>query len=182
MAGKRTGKGMGMQIGKQVALGLALVIASAIHAADRDTVFGQWASDGSIIEIAETDNGLSAIVIALNEPTYQEAEDFGPVGAVRRDDLNPEPKLQARHILGIDLLSEYEYDGKWSGKIYDPESGNTYSSNMQVGRDGRLKMRGYIGVPMFGRTALFEPVSSCKPYIVMMIELAKLSSSDCNGG
>lgn len=175
-------------IGKRVVLGLGLVFAMALfamasHAGERDAVLGRWASDGSIIEISEHHGRLSAIVIALMEPIYAEGEDFGPVGATRRDDLNPSDELKTRPILGIDLLSDYAFDnGKWSGKIYDPESGNLYSSNMQLGRDGRLKMRGYIGLPMFGRTAFFEPVASCKPYIVTMLDLARVASGECGGG
>jgi len=36
---------------------------------------------------------------------------------------------------------------------------------MKVGKDGRLEIRGYIGVPMFGRTSKFEPVNVCSEEI-----------------
>jgi hypothetical protein len=99
------------------------------------------------------------------------------VGAPRLDDRNPDPALRERPIVGIDLLSEYRFDdGQWRGRIYDPESGKVYSSRMKVEKDGRLHMRGYIGVPMLGRTAIFDPVSSCQAHIVAMLAMAEVSN------
>jgi uncharacterized protein (DUF2147 family) len=69
----------------------------------------------------------------------------------------------------LDLVSDYRYDdGWWRGRSYDPESGNTDSSQMKLGKDGRLEMRGYVGVPWLGRTVQWDPVSSCKSPIVQM--------------
>ena len=58
--------------------------------------------------------------------------------------------------MGLDLLSQYQYkDGKWQGQLYDPESGKTYKSQITLRSDGKLQMRGYVGAPMFGRTAVW---------------------------
>ena len=87
------------------------------------------------------------------------------------------PALRTRPLLGLDLLSQYQYkDGKWQGQLYDPESGKTYKSQITLGSDGKLQMRGYIGMPMLGRTAMWTPVSSCSANIVKMLALAKLDS------
>ncbi|MEM7096966.1 MAG: DUF2147 domain-containing protein [Pseudomonadota bacterium] len=161
------------------AAGLCIFSIPQAHA---NPVLGYWASDGSIIHITETEGNLSAIVVALMEPNYTEGEEYGPVGAPRRDDLNPEEARRTDPVLGLELLKNYTYGGKrWEGKIYDPESGNTYSSRMEVDRKGNLKMRGYIGVPMLGRTAIFEPVSSCKPHIrEMLAKTPSLTDQRCD--
>ena len=40
------------------------------------------------------------------------------------------------------------------GTIYDPKSGKTYSCKMTI--DGnKLKIRGYIGISLFGRTEVW---------------------------
>lgn len=42
--------------------------------------------------------------------------------------------------------------GGWSGHVLDPDSGKTYSARLWLAPDGTLKLRGYIGLPMFGET------------------------------
>jgi len=154
----------------------SLLMAVFALAQPGDEVMGRWSSGGSMIEISRSaDNLLQAHVIALRNPVYMEGEDFGPPGSTRLDGMNPDKNLVDRPVLGINLLSDYRFDGKkWQGKIYDPESGKSYSSNMKLSKKGVLKMRGYIGVPMFGRTAEFVPVSACDKNILYMLELAGL--------
>jgi uncharacterized protein (DUF2147 family) len=38
------------------------------------------------------------------------------------------------------------------GRIYDPESGKTYKSKMTLAAPNRLEIRGYVGIPLFGRS------------------------------
>jgi uncharacterized protein (DUF2147 family) len=91
---------------------------------------------------------------------------------------NPDAALRSRTLLGLDLLDGYQYkDGKWQGNLYDPESGKTYKSQITLGADGKLQMRGYVGMPMFGRTAEFVPVSSCSGAIPKMLAMANISAS-----
>ena len=80
----------------------------------------------------------------------------------------------------MELLSDYRWTGKrWEGKIYDPASGNTYSSRMEP--DGeRLKMRGYIGVPMLGRTQFFERVESCGETVTQMLAVSEAELAFCD--
>jgi uncharacterized protein (DUF2147 family) len=142
---------------------------------------GRWGSDNSIIEIGESGGQLHATVIALFDPVYRAGE-VGPAGAVRVDAKNPNEALRSRPLVGIDLLEAYSYDdGKWHGRIYDPESGNTYKSQMSVDADGNLLLRGYIGVPMLGRTAIFKPISTCAGNIPKMLASVALAGS-CTAG
>lgn len=79
----------------------------------------------------------------------------------RKDTKNPNEKLQKRDILGIEILSHFTYkDGMYTdGKIYDPENGKTYDCNIKI--DGKnLKVRGYIGFSLIGRTEIFERISA----------------------
>jgi len=155
-----------------------LVLAGGGVAADaRDAIFGRWASDNSILEVGETDGVLHARIVAMLDPLYKQGED-GPVGTERVDLHNPDPALRTRPLLGLDLLTQYQYkDGKWQGQLYDPESGKTYKSQITLGSDGTLQMRGYVGAPMFGRTAEWMPVTTCSAAIVKMLAAAKLENS-----
>lgn len=73
------------------------------------------------------------------------------VATPRKDTKNPKESLRDREVLGIELLTDFSYDyGTYAhGEVYDPESGKTYSCKMNLNGD-RLKVRGYIGISMFG--------------------------------
>ncbi|AHJ63354.1 Hypothetical protein GbCGDNIH3_1462 [Granulibacter bethesdensis] len=43
-------------------------------------------------------------------------------------------------------------DGRWPGKILDPRKGSWYSVSLWIGPDGNLRVRGYIGISLFGET------------------------------
>ena len=76
---------------------------------------------------------------------------------------------------------DYRFEnGKWQGRIYDPESGNVYSSNMRVERNGKLKMRGYLGIPLFGRTASFVPLHDCAEHVKEMLVMVNLGTEACD--
>lgn len=137
--------------------------AVATHAADSRNPSGLWANDKSMLRISVHGETLRAEVVALKNPTYTADEEASwPVGSERRDDNNPDANLRARPVLGIDLLKGFVWDdGKWRGELYDPESGNWYSAHITVSRKGVLRMRGYIGTPLLGRTAEFVPATSC---------------------
>lgn len=152
-----------------------LLLGGAARAAEAEAVFGLWAGPTSILELYPAANdSLRGRVVALKDPLFKPG-DKGPEGQPVTDMNNPDPALRSVPILGMDLLADYERSGKkWRGEIYDPESGKTYSSNLRIDRGGDLLIRGYIGAPMFGRTATFVPVERCSEDIVQMLRMAQL--------
>lgn len=73
----------------------------------------------------------------------------------RFDTENPEEKLRKRPILGMKNTWGFKFDGddEWSGgSIYDPKTGKTYSAKMELDDNNELELRGYVGVPLFGKT------------------------------
>lgn len=80
--------------------------------------------------------------------------------AIQRKDINnPDKLLSQRNLLGIDLLTNFIYDdGVYKdGKVYDPDNGKTYSCKITV-EGNTLRVRGFIGVSLFGRTEIFERI------------------------
>jgi uncharacterized protein (DUF2147 family) len=74
------------------------------------------------------------------------------------DKLNPNMSLRNRSWLGLILLKNLVFDGKneWvNGDIYDPNSGSTYRSKVRLTDAQTLYVRGYIGIPFFGKTMIF---------------------------
>ncbi|WP_262694824.1 DUF2147 domain-containing protein [Kordiimonas aquimaris] len=79
------------------------------------------------------------------------------------DTKNPDPALKERSLKGVVFLWGFKYDARknrWkNGKVYDPNNGKTYDAKMELEENGNiLKMRGYIGISLLGRTAKFERV------------------------
>lgn len=82
----------------------------------------------------------------------------------RQDTENPDPALRDRELLGLEFLKDFAFNGDdtWeSGTIYDPESGKTYQCTMWLEESGQeLKVRGYVGISLFGRTETFVRVQN----------------------
>jgi uncharacterized protein (DUF2147 family) len=77
----------------------------------------------------------------------------------RKDTENPVKGLQARDVLGLELLTGFAWDnGVYNGgEIYDPQSGKTYACKLTI-EGNKLKVRGYVGISLFGRTEYFERI------------------------
>ena len=162
-----------------IAFAAICLLASAAWS-DQADVLGIWSGGDSLVTVTTDGEALSMKVLAIRDAVYLPDEDLGEPGAPRRDDNNPDPALKARTIVGMELLSDYRWTGKrWEGKIYDPGSGNTYSSRMSLDGD-RLKMRGYIGVPMLGRTQTFDPVRDCAPAVAAMLAASEAELAFCD--
>ena len=119
--------------------------------ANKDKVLGVWLTQDkdSKVEITKDQYGkYYGKIVWLKNPTEN--------GIAKLDDENPDEKLRTRPIMGLTLLSGFEYDEgdeEWnSGTIYDPKSGNTYKCYMWFGTDNNvLNVKGYVGVSIIGR-------------------------------
>ena len=71
--------------------------------------------------------------------------DSGP--AVPRTDIhNPEPSLRSRPLAGLMTLWGFSRAGTvWKGgRAYDPQSGKSYRSTLELNPDGSLKLTGCV--------------------------------------
>ncbi len=76
-------------------------------------------------------------------------------GHPKLDTHNPDKKLRNRTHCGLKIFSGFVKDkfNSWEkGIIYNPKNGSTYRSKMHLSKDGILKVRGYIGLSLFGKT------------------------------
>lgn len=57
-------------------------------------------------------------------------------------------------IIGLVIIEDIKKNGNEynGGKILDPESGETYKCYLELVNDNKLKVRGYLGISIFGRT------------------------------
>ena len=110
-----------------------------------DVILGEWLSQ-------EKDGKIS---IYKQGDKYYGKISWGKTPG-RKDAKNPDAKLKNRDLIGLVILQDFKYTGSaWeNGKIYDPNSGKTYDCILKVKDNNKvLDIRGYVGMPMFGRTA-----------------------------
>ena len=119
-------------------------------AAFAQDVVGKWKlEDGTaIVEVYKSGDVYNGKIVWLKNPT--EAD-----GTPAVDDLNPDPQLRKRQVLGLNMLSGLKQNGGeyTGGKIYDPGNGKTYNCSMKVEGDilkvrGSLDKKGLIGRTM----------------------------------
>ena len=67
---------------------------------------------------------------------------------------------KGKSILNMEILWDLSKKGNaWdNGKILDPKSGKVYSCKIELNGIDKLKVRGYVGVSMFGRTQTWYKV------------------------
>lgn len=76
-------------------------------------------------------------------------------GKPRTDKYNPDPKLRDVPMIGLVIVKNFVFNGddEWkSGTIYDTKNGKTYDSYIKFSSENMLKLRGYIGISLLGRT------------------------------
>lgn len=147
-------------------------------AVEADAIVGYWVTEGagSVVQVIKRNNTYSAKIVALKNPIYRVGEVSGMDGQARLDLENPEPTLRQRPLIGMEFLSDFTFDGdQWSGgKIYDPQSGNTYRSNLTLNEQGQLQVRGYVGVSLLGRTSVWIRLDDYKKSLAGLFAMLEM--------
>lgn len=120
-----------------------------------DLVGKWWTPDGkSKVEIYKKDGKYYGDIVWMKNPRTEDGE-------LKRDKNNPDPDKRDRTIRGLTIFKDMECTEEnmlEDGTLYDPESGKEYSGWMTLKDENTLKVRGYIGVSMLGRTEHFKRV------------------------
>lgn len=131
--------------------------ASHVLAASPDDLKGFWTSKekrDSLIEIYDCGEYLCGRLVSLTDP-------LDDAGIPKKDIYNQDESLQDRPLAGIEFLTGFTYNenkSAWKGgRIYNARDGKTYKSTM-VFKDGELKVRGFVGISLFGKTDVWVEV------------------------
>ena len=132
--------------------------AQAPAPAQTSPFLGDWrVPSGTIVRIDQCPSGFCMRIMFLS-----------PTADATTDIHNPDATLRARSLCALELGSRFHPSDAThasGGTIYDPKSGNTYRGQMVVEGD-LLRLRGYIGFSLFGRTEIWHRVhasyASCR--------------------
>ena len=150
---------------KRLLLAASLLALPLSAAAQAPSVFGTWltASKTAQIRIAPCPDAsygpICGTVVSLQNAKGPDGNVVAPDVAI--DFRNSDPALRNRKILGMVLLYGFRPAGPNTfeeGTIYNGENGKTYKANVALQPDGTLRLRGYVGSPMFGETQIWTRV------------------------
>lgn len=117
-------------------------------------VLGTWNSRDektgeidSVVEIYEKNNELFAKIIDITDPELKNGLCTKCKGS-KKD----------KPALGMNILYKLtKKDNKWIGGYgLDPRTGNYFNVYIKLVKPNKLKVRGYAGIPLFGKTVYWD--------------------------
>jgi uncharacterized protein (DUF2147 family) len=139
--------------------GLLTLLISMTSFNNRDEAYrlvGVWESEEKNLQIEMfDDNGQFAGRMVYFKCSSEE------IMRTSIDSENPNANLRSRKLLGLKLVTRLDYQGNdvWDdGKIYDPNSGNTFEARIQLTGPNTAIVRGYWKYRWFGRSMVFKRV------------------------
>jgi uncharacterized protein (DUF2147 family) len=142
------------------ALVLMIIATTSSYAASGDDILGVWNNQekDARIEIQKCGDQYCGKIVWLKVPNYPEGSDEGVPGTPKVDHNNPDKNLRNSPVIGLQIVHDFSYAGenKWAGgKVYDPKNGRTYSGKLTLVSPAQLNLRGFIGISLLGRTAVW---------------------------
>ena len=130
---------MGLRRRFLTALGVALVAVVNVQAAvaQDSPIFARWVTDdnSAVIRIFPCGQNLCGVIDRVLDPK-------APANDVR----NPDPAARSKPLAGKAVLQGFTGSGmKWTGgSAYDPKSGRSYNSRLELQDNGKLKVTGCV--------------------------------------
>ena len=120
------------------------------------SIFGKWktiddetGNEKSVVEIYQKDGKAYAKIVQLLEKENEDKVCENCKG------LNKDKPIKGMEIIN-GLIKD---DNEWSNaKILDPKTGKMYNCNITFDSPNKLRVRGYIGFALFGRTQYWYKV------------------------
>lgn len=137
---------------RRILLGAAalLLLTGTAQAQDFD---GLWMTENgrAVVELAPCEgNSICGEIYWLHPDAKQ------------YDYKNSNAELRQTPLCGLKILWGFRPDGPHSwkdGTIYKADDGDVYHAQMNLRPDGSLHLRGYVGIPMLGKSQTWHRVS-----------------------
>lgn len=134
-------------------LSLSILVFLFFQISFSQTIFGKWKTiddetgkEKGIVEIYESKDKVYGKIIEIFE---QDKKHFKCEKC--EGDYHNKPILGLNIIKGL-KKNEDVYEG---GKIVDPKNGKSYHCKITLDGKDKLIVRGYIGIPLFGRSQIW---------------------------
>jgi uncharacterized protein (DUF2147 family) len=135
---------------------LVLLFVLFFQIVQSQSVLGKWKTiddetgkEKAVVEIYEVDGKIYGRIVEILEVEHR----FKKCTLCQGTDKD-KPIMGLIFIKGLTKDGD-EYSG---GKILDPKNGKLYKCYITLEGDDKLKVRGYIGISLFGRTQYWKRV------------------------
>jgi uncharacterized protein (DUF2147 family) len=144
----------------------SMVLLASQASAQQPGVMGTWLTASGVAQVKiepcpDPKNGpVCGHIVGLINPKGADGQVVAPDAAT--DYRNENAALRNRKVLGMPLIWGFKKtndpNGFEDGHIYNGENGKIYSANLSLQPDGKLRLRGYAGSPLFGETQVWTRV------------------------
>jgi uncharacterized protein (DUF2147 family) len=121
------------------AVAIAALLAAAAAAAGSASPEGTWRTEDrrGVIRIGSCGGTLCGRIVGMQDPA--------PDGVPAKD-------VQGRPQCGLEIIHDIRPGdpGEWNATITNPEDGKVYGARLSLDEAGRLRLRGYLQVPLLG--------------------------------
>jgi uncharacterized protein (DUF2147 family) len=156
-----------MKLAGLAALATAALVSASAQAQNGADVHGKWQTESTNahVELSPCPDPARGVVcgkvVWLRNATNPDQTPAASTDEVK-DVKNPDPALRNRKLIGLEFLNGFKpseepgtYEG---GKIYNAEDGETYSARIKLENPDRLVLRGYVLMPMLGKSQTWTRV------------------------
>lgn len=119
-----------------------------------DTPEGYWLiqTERAVVHINQCDDNAEKLCGWI----YWLIED-----GLKYDVNNPDKDKRSNPMCGLELIKGFKRHNEkfWiDGTIYKADDGDLYNATMQIIPPNRLEVRGYVGMPLFGKSQMWSRV------------------------
>jgi uncharacterized protein (DUF2147 family) len=152
---------------KRLLLASSLCVMSSTASPQQSSVMGTWLTASGVAQVKigpcpdAASGPICGFVVGLINPKGPDDVVVAPDKAT--DYRNQNPALRGRKVIGMPIIWGFKKTADPNsfedGRIYNGENGKIYNANVSLQPDGKLRLRGYVGSPMFGETQLWTRVN-----------------------
>ena len=113
---------------------------------------GRWitANHSAVIQIAPCGTDLCGRIVGLRQR---------PANAPMPLDWQGQPQCGMTILQTAPMVNSVTGATAWVGTVLDPRNGNVYHASIRLNAQRDLRLHGYLGLPIFGQTQIWEPYS-----------------------
>lgn len=120
--------------------------------AKKPDALGYWLTENerAVIHIEKCENSICGTLYWIID------------GGMTKDEKNPIEALQNQPLCDMKIMWDFKPDrgNDWKdGQIYKADEGEIYNANITIVDENTLSLRGYVGMPFFGKSQTWKRVA-----------------------